>query len=80
MTLDEAIAHCEEVAEKARNDADSGYYDEDKCLDCAKEHEQLAEWLTELKAYKACPLMEQECYFCRADRCHNGGQTNDKTN
>ena len=49
MTLDEAITHAEEVAEKARNDADSGYYDEDKCLECANEHEQLAEWLKELK-------------------------------
>ena len=48
--LNEAISHAREVAEKARNDADSGYFDEDKCLECAKEHEQLADWLEELKA------------------------------
>ena len=52
MTLEEAIKHCEEVSEKARNDADSGYYDEEKCLECAEEHEQLASWLKELKAYQ----------------------------
>jgi hypothetical protein len=38
MTLDEAIKHCEEVA----NDR-AGC-----CEDCAEEHRQLAEWLTEL--------------------------------
>lgn len=36
MTLDEAIKHCREVADK-------------KCDDCGKEHLQLAEWLEELK-------------------------------
>jgi hypothetical protein len=46
MTLEEAIAHCEERAK-----AD--------CTECAKEHRQLAEWLKELKdlrkRYKARP-------------------------
>ena len=42
MTLDEAIIHCEDVA----NDR-AGC-----CEDCAEEHRQLAEWLKELKAYK----------------------------
>ena len=36
MTLDEAIKHCEEVAES-------------KCDECGAEHRQLAEWLRELK-------------------------------
>lgn len=40
MTLDEAIKHCNEVAEAI---AASG------CEECAKEHKQLADWLTELK-------------------------------
>lgn len=47
--LDEAIKHCKEVAEKLRDDAESRFYDEDSCLACADEHEQLAEWLTELQ-------------------------------
>lgn len=36
MTLKEAIQHCEEVAKG-------------KCNACGAEHEQLAEWLKELK-------------------------------
>ena len=42
MTLEEAIAHCEDVA----NDR-AGC-----CEDCAEEHRQLAEWLKELRAYR----------------------------
>lgn len=36
MTLDEAILHAEEIANKG-------------CDQCAKDHKQLAEWLKELK-------------------------------
>ena len=39
MTLDEAIKHCEEVADT-------------KCNECGNEHRQLAEWLKELKQLK----------------------------
>lgn len=39
MTLDEAIQHCEEVANS-------------ECSECANEHKQLAEWLKELKAFR----------------------------
>lgn len=51
MKLDEAIAHAKEVAENWKSQlvncvSEEGSY---KCLECAKEHEQLAEWLTELK-------------------------------
>ena len=43
MTIDEAIQHCkEQVQEQAKKG----------CLSCAEEHQQLAEWLKELKAYK----------------------------
>ena len=57
MTLDEAIKHCEEVAEKfdtELNLINCGISNEscDNCLECAKEHRQLAEWLRELKAYR----------------------------
>lgn len=41
MTIDEAIKHCEEVAD--------GMTEQGKCEECAAEHRQLAEWLKELK-------------------------------
>lgn len=55
LTLDEAIKHCEEKAKELYCKADEDYFfDGDwgkkiHCTECAKEHEQLAEWLTELK-------------------------------
>lgn len=56
MTLDEAIKHAEEVAEvKERQLVEFSKYraeitkEGDECLKCAKDHRQLAEWLTELK-------------------------------
>ena len=55
MTLDEAIEHCEEVAKENRELADKigvSQYDDVDCVECAKAHEQLAEWLKELKKYK----------------------------
>lgn len=54
MTLDEAIQHCEEVAKENRElfeKIGTSHYDEDNCLECAKAHEQLAEWLKELKQH-----------------------------
>lgn len=57
MTIDEAIAHAREVAEEKYNEGflchanpDDGKLD--KCVKCAQEHEQLAEWLTQLKEYQ----------------------------
>lgn len=72
ITLDEAIKHCEEVAEELRN-VDMGELDalycgdteciearKNDCIECANEHKQLAEWLKELKQFK-----EQEpCKDC----------------
>ena len=56
MTLEEAIAHAREVAEDKRADADwkfrHGRLNADDCISCAEEHEQLAEWLEELKSYR----------------------------
>ena len=54
MTLDEAIKHCEEVAEDYRYQRDDAVDTNDfgaasDCQQCADDHEQLAEWLTELK-------------------------------
>ena len=56
--LKDAIAHAKEVAEMNRQEAKAwqgcaiqskGKTEANKCLECANEHEQLAEWLTELK-------------------------------
>ena len=58
MTIDEAIAHAREVANTQRgksgiclqNGLECEHFSD--CLKCAEEHEQLAEWLEELKAFK----------------------------
>lgn len=55
MTIDEAIAHAREVASRK-------FDDRVHCIRCAEEHEQLAEWLEELKAYRAIGTQEE----CRA--------------
>ena len=55
MTLNEAIKHCEEVAEEQEKLCkvnDSFNFSQPKWKKCAEEHRQLAEWLKELKAYK----------------------------
>lgn len=52
MTLEEAIKHCEEVAEEQERisvQCDRDLFDHiDSCRKCAIEHRQLAEWLREL--------------------------------
>lgn len=79
VTIDEAIKHAEEVAEEQdklckRYDDASGYtrsHNEDirttnakKCVECAEEHRQLAEWLKELKELrKRCEVI-QNCKCC----------------
>ena len=52
MTLDEAIKHCEEKAAEKRIEANYRIPPKADCLKCAEEHEQLAEWLKELKALR----------------------------
>lgn len=58
LTLEEAIVHAKEVAEKNYRGADFesiDYIDDDiktNCIKCAEEHMQLVEWLEELKSYK----------------------------
>ena len=57
LTLDEAIKHCEEVAEDKKAQAWEAQLQEEygkvkSCKECAKEHKQLAEWLKELKQFK----------------------------
>lgn len=73
--LSEAILHCEEKAKELYCKADKDFYfDGDwgkryHCTECAKEHEQLASWLKELKELrkvitwipiKTRPLTEEE--------------------
>ena len=72
MTIDEAIAHEREVATIQRNNdklnktlgKSSPYYNTD-CIKCAKEHDQLAEWLEELKFLKQwkSDIMDSFCKY-----------------
>ena len=74
MTIDEAISHAREVAEcqkmSVRLIEDNAYIPESVDKEaitygntiCANEHEQLAEWLEELKQYRAIGTVEE----CRA--------------
>lgn len=69
MTLDEAIIHAREVAEKNRRQykncpADRKDIEHQTCEQCAKEHEQLAEWLED---YKRLKNIHEHTY----DNCHN---------
>lgn len=65
MKLDEAIKHCEEVVEEKRYEYQEclAVHDMENamvCGKCGEEHEQLAEWLKELKKFR-----EQEpCEDC----------------
>ena len=45
LSIDEAIVHAREVASRK-------FDDRVYCIKCAEEHEQLAEWLEELKALR----------------------------
>lgn len=59
LTLEEAISHCLEVAEQ--NDAQAEKWQEEggeewgkttACRECAADHRQLAEWLTDFKGLR----------------------------
>ena len=58
LSIDEAIAHAREVANEQKrrsgicvqNNSECDKFS--ACLKCSKEHEQLAEWLTQLKEYQ----------------------------
>ena len=71
MTLDEAIVHSREVASEERrrsgicvqNDSECDKFS--TCLKCAEEHNQLAEWLEELKFLKQwkSDIMDSFCKY-----------------
>lgn len=73
MTLDEAIIHAREVAEEQLRRSGKCTVDDDmcdkfsSCLKCAEEHEQLAEWLEELKIYKESNISIKNYQQGRAD-------------
>jgi hypothetical protein len=92
MTLDEAIIHCEEVAEAEERKAKL-YQSPDKnvkgsgrkynaCIKRAKEYRQRAEWLKELKWYREdtrfADLYERIC-IKRDDDREYFARTKDKT-
>lgn len=80
LTLEEAISHAKEVAKAKHSEATYATYNfpdlkqyYDNCLECAEQHEQLAEWLEELKSYKDAeeqgllvrlPCKEGDTLFC----------------
>ena len=71
MTLDEAIVHAREVAERNRRamsfEPEDNIDDDIKvnCLNCATQHEQLAEWLEELKFLRQwkSDIMDEFCKY-----------------
>ena len=67
LTLEEAIKHCEEKAEEQKKKgelADAYNLESESCYECAKEHEQLAIWLKELKDYRL-RFGENQCSKCK---------------
>lgn len=57
MKLDEAIRHSEKIAENLNEKATMLFEaqcikESRECIECSKEHHQLAVWLKELKVYK----------------------------
>ena len=83
MTLEEAIKHCEEVAEenekKARKKNDGTMSTRIKCEECAKEHRQLAEWLRELKTHREIhDVLLQLLVDCDIDICCDDLMSNEE--
>ena len=85
MTIDEAITRERQIAKEQRSHIGTWYskimgYDDEyikKCEVCAEEHEQLAEWLEELKMYKEVGTVEG---YKSAIECYNEEYTIRKSN
>lgn len=74
MTIDEAISHALEVAGEQQERVDSAEMidvldglDVEACKECAADHRQLAEWLTELKEAKQLLRLAVEDFNCDID-------------
>lgn len=64
LSIDEEIEHARKVAKEQRKDNENCKYKSEygckgcadyyskPCIECAEEHEQISEWLEELKCYK----------------------------
>ncbi len=68
MTLDEAIKHCQEVAEEQEKLCkinDSFNFSQPKWKECAKEHNQLADWLKDYKRLKEQEPKTGHCKDCK---------------
>ena len=82
ITIDEAIAHAREKAEEMYLQgmlchANPNDDELDGCIECAREHEQLAEWLEELKAYREIGTVEG---YKSAIKCYTEEYTIRKSN
>lgn len=67
MTIEEAIRHAKVTEKLKYNEATMHRLNLDNeqcnnCVECAKEHEQLARWLEELKMYKEKATPEKPTY------------------
>ena len=79
MTLDEAIKHARDKANEQKYYAsfERGKHIQ-SCKKCAEEHEQLAEWLEELKEYRDLEeqgkliLFPKYVYFIKDNKVHKG--------
>ena len=62
MILEEAIKHCEEIAEKCDliSEASKTIKAHISYRKCAEEHRQLADWLKELQRHQWIPYAEWE--------------------
>ena len=83
ITLDEAIRHAMNIAEKQEELAKVCVVEQarDSCLKCANEHRQLAEWLRELQERRKLPEIVRcgECEL-KIECCRNirsGGRKDD---
>ena len=81
LTLEEAIVHAKEVAEKNYRGADFesiDYIDDDiktNCIKCAEEHMQLAEWLpVGTTVWDICGMDIRENVVCGIECGKNGKQ------
>lgn len=56
LTLEDVICYAKEIAKTNRAEVTYNFPDlkvhYDNCLECANQHNQLGEWLEELKSYK----------------------------
>lgn len=85
MTIQEAINHAKEVAEKKYAEgmlcnAKSKDDTSNSCIKCAKAHEQLVEWLEELQQYREIGTVEEYQEAMERQRAKKPKKVLDETN